>query len=266
MFLLDAFYVCLIPESLSKKAMLKSRSAQLSGATLVTVSESDTHTQSSSDKTSSNWFDRMVVKRLVPDQMPNRLGGKYSLLLLMITPSLALTAIMGAVFQISNYLQFRFKWSLSRISYVGVIQGLSRLVTLTLLLPLIKRFSPSEPIASIHFDLKIVVMGLMVEALTMLLYGVTTIGEGFYVGRCLFFFFAFFALYCLLGDFFSVNENNENTHTPIDLTLTPPLSIFFFSSNSPILETTSPCRRSNWLDRYTVLPSSPWRFVPLRDT
>ncbi|KAG0335700.1 hypothetical protein BG000_007290 [Podila horticola] len=182
MFLLDAFYVCLIPESLSKKAMLKSRSAQLSGATLVTVSESDVHTQSSSDKTSSNWFDRMVVKRLVPDQMPNRLGGKYSLLLLMITPSLALTAIMGAVFQISNYLQFRFKWSLSRISYVGVIQGLSRLVTLTLLLPLIKRFSPSEPIASIHFDLKIVVMGLMVEALTMLLYGVTTIGEGFYVG------------------------------------------------------------------------------------
>ncbi|KAG0035007.1 Hippocampus abundant transcript 1 protein [Podila clonocystis] len=182
MFLLDSLYVCLIPESLSKKAMRKSRSAQLSGATLVPVSEADVHTQSSSDKTSTNWFDRMVVKRLVPDQMPNRLGGKYSLLLLMVTAFLALMAIMGAVFQVSNYLLFRFKWSLTQISYVGVIQGLSRLVSLTLLLPLVKRFSPSEPVASIHFDLKIVVMGLVVEALTMLLYGVTTVGEGFYVG------------------------------------------------------------------------------------
>lgn len=183
MFLLDSLYVCLIPESLSKKAMRKSRSAQLSGATLVTVSEADVHAQSSSDKTWTNWFDRMVIKRLVPDQMPNRLGGKYSLFLLMITAFLALMSIMAAVFQVSNYLQFRFKWSLTQISYVGVIQGLSRLVSLTLLLPLVKRFSPSEPVASIHFDLKIVVMGLIVEALTMLLYGVTMVGEGFYVGK-----------------------------------------------------------------------------------
>ncbi|KAF9386188.1 hypothetical protein CPC16_007697 [Podila verticillata] len=178
MFLLNVFYVCWIPESLSKKAMHKSRSAQLSGATLITVSE-DVHTQK--DKTSLHWFDRLV-KHLVPDQMPNRLGGKYSLLLLMVTAFLALTAVMGAIFQVSNYLLFRFKWSLTQISYVGVIQGLSRLVSLTLLLPAVKRFSPSEPVASITFDLKIVVMGLLVEAFTMVLYGVTTVGEGFYVG------------------------------------------------------------------------------------
>ena len=206
MFVLNIFYVCLIPESLSKKAMRKSRSAQLSGATLVTVGE-DVHTQN--DKTSLNWFDRLI-KHLVPDQMPNRLGGKYSLFLLMVTVFLALIAIMGAVFQVSNYLLFRFKWSLTQISYVGVIQGLSRLVSLTLLLPVVKRFSPSEPVASITFDLKIVVMGLLVEALTMLLYGVTTVGEGFYVGR----WFLLFVCSLLLWHeifFFSLNKN---THSP----------------------------------------------------
>lgn len=213
MFLLNVFYVCLIPESLSKKAMRKSRSAQLSGATLITVDE-DVHTQK--DKPSLHWFDRLV-KHLVPDQMPNRLGGKYSLFLLMVTAFLALMAIMGAVFQVSNYLLFKFNWSLSQIGYVGVIQGLSRLVSLTLLLPVVKRFSPSEPVASITFDLKIVVMGLLVEAFTMLLYGVTTVGEGFYVGRRFLLFVC--SLYCFAQILFSPRLN-RNTPPPPPLTTT----------------------------------------------
>ena len=69
---------------------------------------------------------------------------------------------------------------------MGAVQGLSRLVALTVILPLVKRLGPknsiSDPVASIDFDLKVAVFGLLVESLTMFIYGITTIGEGFYLG------------------------------------------------------------------------------------
>ncbi|KAF9407320.1 hypothetical protein BGZ94_002750 [Podila epigama] len=186
MLVLDVIYVSLIPESLTRKAMRKSRSAQLSGATLINVhdtEESNNHNGSQTNKTASSLgpFDRLV-KFLAPEPMPNRLGGKYSLFLLNVATFLAFGAIMSAMIQVSNYLLYRFQWTPSQISYVGAIQGLSRLVSLTTLLPLIKKHSPKDPVASIYFDLKIVIMGLLVEAATFLLYSLSTVGEGFYVG------------------------------------------------------------------------------------
>ena len=93
---------------------------------------------------------------------------------------------LGATYQVSTYLLYRFQWTTTQLSNVGTIQGLSRLVALTVLLPFVKRFSPrasaSDPAASISFDLKVVVIGLFIEALTYFLYGATIVGEGFYVG------------------------------------------------------------------------------------
>ncbi|KAF9095278.1 hypothetical protein BGX29_009117 [Mortierella sp. GBA35] len=132
-----------------------------------------------------SWIDR-VIQACLPEQLPYRLGGKYSIIKLMITCLLALMAVMGAMYQSGNYLLYRFKWTGTELSYVGAVQGLSRLVSLTVLLPLLKRLAPpgskSNPAVSINFDLKVVIMGLWMEALTMLIYAVTPIGEGFYLG------------------------------------------------------------------------------------
>ncbi|KAG0341761.1 hypothetical protein BG004_005919 [Podila humilis] len=203
MFLLDVLYVSLMPETLSKKSMRRSRSAQLSNDTLVNVnnglddSDEDGHHQHrrvphgasttgagvvvGKDGETLGYFDRLV-KYLIPDQLPDRLGGKYSLLLLNITCFLALTAIMSVVFQVSNYTVYRFHWSFEEISYFSMIQGVARLFTLTLLLPFVKKFTPADPLKAILYDLKIMIVGIFIEACTMFLYGFTTIGEGFYLG------------------------------------------------------------------------------------
>ncbi|KAG0053310.1 hypothetical protein BGZ83_001349 [Gryganskiella cystojenkinii] len=189
---IDIIYIMLIPESLTVAALANSNNAKAdvritesqSQATLVDpVDDSD-----EPQKTVAAAESRLerLKKSLLPEQLPGRLGGKHSVLLLMITCFLALLAVMGAGYQISNYLLYRFRWSTSQLSYVGAIQGLSRLVSLTVLLPFIKRFSPkttaANPAASISFDLKVVMIGLFIEALTMFLYGATNVGEGFYIG------------------------------------------------------------------------------------
>ncbi|KAF9107029.1 hypothetical protein BGX27_008921 [Mortierella sp. AM989] len=187
---LDILYISLIPESLTVAAREKNQS---------TKTLTSSHSQSiaiavesplDADTTEQNQHRPNRVeaffKSLMPEQLPNRLGGKYSVMMLMITCFLVLTAVIGATYQISPYLLYRFHWSEVKLSYVGAIQGLSRLVALTVLLPLIKRLSPqtshSDPATSISFDLKVVVMGLTIEALTMFIYGFTNIGEGFYLG------------------------------------------------------------------------------------
>ncbi|KAI1321072.1 hypothetical protein EDD11_008653 [Mortierella claussenii] len=39
-----------------------------------------------------------------------------------------------------------------------------------------------DPSASIYFDLRVLFIGLVIEAFTLFLYGATTVGEGFYIG------------------------------------------------------------------------------------
>ncbi|KAF9202839.1 lysophospholipid acyltransferase [Haplosporangium sp. Z 27] len=127
-----------------------------------------------------------IMNLFIPEKLPNTLGGKYSVMMLMITCFLALTGIMGATLQISPYLLYRFHFPSEKLGFVGAVQGLSRLAALSLLLPLVKRLAPqtsvSNPALTISFDLKVVVGGLLIEALSMFIYAVTPIGEGFYLG------------------------------------------------------------------------------------
>ncbi|KAF9917332.1 hypothetical protein BX616_001319 [Lobosporangium transversale] len=218
--LLDLLYILLIPESLTITALAKnnnenedsssSSAAQLtssqSRSTVVDVISSDEPFGSSrqsqqqqankgddSSRSSTNDSDattladpfEQFVKDFFPEQLPRRLGGKYSVIMLMITCFLTLMAVLGCAYQITPYLLYRFRWSNAQLSVVGTIHGLSRLVSLTMLLPLIMRFSPhasTNPAASIYFSLKIVFVGLLIEVLTMVLYGASTIPENFYVG------------------------------------------------------------------------------------
>ncbi|KAF9359513.1 hypothetical protein BGX26_012146 [Mortierella sp. AD094] len=189
--IIDIIYISLIPESLTVAALANNRSAKTvttssrSQSTIISVESSD-DLDTSRSKESRPHCVEVFIKSLMPEQLPNRLGGEYSVMMLMVTCFLILVAVIGATYQISPYLLYRFHWSSAKLSYVGAIQGLSRLVALTLLLPLIKRLAPrasiSDPASSISFDLKVVVMGMLIEALTMFLYGVTSIGEGFYLG------------------------------------------------------------------------------------
>ncbi|KAF9133982.1 hypothetical protein BGW39_008469 [Mortierella sp. 14UC] len=201
---IDVVYVMLIPESLTAAKLAGySQPTLISSQSQATLIEIDNNNvaEGSSALTSSNptkpaavprqqqnqqsWIDR-VIRSCVPETLPNRLGGKYSVIVLMITCFFALMSVMGAMYQSSNYLLYKFKWTGTELSYVGAVQGLSRLVSLTVLLPIIKRLAPtgakSNPAIGISFDLKVMIMGLWVEAVTMLIYAVTPVAEGFYLG------------------------------------------------------------------------------------
>ncbi|KAF9901330.1 hypothetical protein EC991_006257 [Linnemannia zychae] len=207
--LIDVVYVMLIPESLTAAKLARYSQPKLtssqSQATMITI-DNGSVTEGSSGLASSDptnptkpatsprqqshqswpsWIDR-IVRSFVPETLPNRLGGKYSVVVLMITCFLSLMSIMGTMYQSSNYLIYRFKWTGTELSYVGAVQGLSRLVSLTMLLPAINRLAPSgaksDPAIVISFDLKVMIMGLWLEALTMLIYAATPIAEGFYIG------------------------------------------------------------------------------------
>jgi hypothetical protein len=196
---IDVLYVLMIPESLTaaKRAANKPMVTD-SQATLIDVNNgsnvegSNTMASNITKRTNSarpqqyqSWFDRNV-RSFVPEQLPHRLGGKYSVVVLMITCFLALMSVLGAMFQSSTYLLYRFKWTGIELSYMGAIQGLSRLLSLTVLLPIIKKLAPAgtkaNPALGISFDLKVMIMGLWIEALTFLIYAMTPIGEGFYIG------------------------------------------------------------------------------------
>lgn len=199
---IDFLYLLIIPESLTVVKLAGNNKPNMtnsqSHATLIEVDGSSN--LEGSNTLSSNitkpttsiphqhyqlWFDR-IIRSVMPETLPHRLGGKYSLIVLMITCFFAILSVMGAMYQSSNYLLYRFKWTGTELSYMGAIQGLSRLVSLTVLLPIVKKLSPSaaktNPSIAISFDLKVMIVGLWIEALTFLIYAMSPIGEGFYIG------------------------------------------------------------------------------------
>lgn len=196
---IDVLYVLMIPESLTAAKLAGNNQPTMTNSqTQATLIGVDTNNSVGPNNTSSSqlikpattlrhqsWVDR-VIRSCVPEQLPHRLGGKYSIIVLMITCFFALMSVMGAMYQSSVYLLFKFKWTGTELSYMGAIQGLSRLVSLTVLLPLMKKLAPARaktnPALGIKFDLKVMIMGLWLEALTMLIYAVAPIGEYFYVG------------------------------------------------------------------------------------
>lgn len=109
MIAIDITYIMLIPESRTVTALVNSNSTtsriteSQSHATLVPVNDSD-----EPHKTVVVQESRLerLKKSLLPEQLPGRLGGKHSILLLMITCFLALLAVMGktldSVFLSSN--------------------------------------------------------------------------------------------------------------------------------------------------------------------
>ncbi|KAK3806590.1 MAG: major facilitator superfamily domain-containing protein [Linnemannia elongata] len=196
---IDVLYVLMIPESLTAAKLAGNNQPTMnnsqSQATLIDVDRSNSagpNNTSSSQPIKpattlrhQSWVDR-VVRACVPEQLPHRLGGKYSIIVLMITCFFALMSVMGAMYQSSVYLLYKFKWTGTELSYLGAIQGMSRLVSLTVLLPLIKKLAPARaktnPAVGIKFDIKVMIMGLWLEALTMFIYAVAPIAEYFYVG------------------------------------------------------------------------------------
>lgn len=96
---------------------------------------------------------------------------------------------IGSNSNISTYLLYRFHWSETKLSYVTAVSSISRLVSLAFLLPRFKRLAPQivfiDSAASISFDLKLVVIGLLIESLVFFLYSATPVGEGFFVGGVL---------------------------------------------------------------------------------
>ncbi|CAO3565358.1 unnamed protein product [Mortierella alpina] len=194
---LDIFYILLIPESLTIAALKQNnlQESQLlhssTESTLVSVEESPGAQPCNPEylhEDAKSYSDRLsaFITRVLPQPLLTRLAGKYSLLTLMIVCFLVLGAVLGVVTQIPTYLLYRFHWSNEKMSYVTAIQGLSRLISLTLLLPMVKRFaaqhSTPNPMSSINFDLKVAILGLLLEAVTMLIYSVATVGELFYLG------------------------------------------------------------------------------------
>ncbi|KAF8982004.1 hypothetical protein BGZ46_001963 [Entomortierella lignicola] len=182
---IDLIYILLVPESL---IISKNRE---SSRTLTTSQNQVTVPINSSDNSHTPKLNlpgraEAIMNAFIPEKLPNTLGGKYSVMMLMIICFLALTGIMGATLQISPYLLYRFHFPSEKLGFVGAVQGLSRLAALSLLLPLVKRLAPqtsvSNPALTISFDLKVVVGGLLIEALSMFIYAVTPIGEGFYLG------------------------------------------------------------------------------------
>ncbi|KAI1293240.1 hypothetical protein EDD11_008493, partial [Mortierella claussenii] len=106
--ILDILYILLIPESLTVAALKNHRSAHLassqSHSTLVAVEDTsrDGHRRAQSGqqdpiKDDRNHDDSRIgrfVQSLLPEQLPNRLGGKYSIMKLMLTCFLALLTLI----------------------------------------------------------------------------------------------------------------------------------------------------------------------------
>ncbi|KAF9350743.1 hypothetical protein BGX26_011143 [Mortierella sp. AD094] len=181
-------YGMLMPESLTAAKLAKTREIQ-SQATVVSVEDNREPDSKKLEQRSLKERIASFFNGFMPKKLPNRLAGKYSILLLMLTVTLAVASIIAGTSVVSTYLLYRFRWSNAKLSSLASLTGISRLITLTLLLPFLKKLAPhnvlTDPAASISYDLKLVVIGLIVESATLFLYGVTPIGEGFYVGAVL---------------------------------------------------------------------------------
>ncbi|KAF9353702.1 hypothetical protein BGX26_008544 [Mortierella sp. AD094] len=185
---LSFVYVMLIPESLTAETLTKNRGNQ-SQPTVIQVENSQEPGTKESERPTLKAHIESLIKGLAPEKLPNRLAGKHSILLLMLTTALAMAAIVGANSLIPTYLLYRFRWSEAKLGYVFTVIGISRLLSMTFFLPYVKKLAPhsalADPAASINYDLKLVVAGLFIESLTFFLYGITPVGEGFYLGAAL---------------------------------------------------------------------------------
>jgi len=83
---------------------------------------------------------------------------------------------------------FRFHWPEAQLGLVATIQGLSRFIVLTSVIPLLRLFVPetSSAASNIEFDLKVMMTATCLEASTLFMYGVATFGELFYLGKEMF--------------------------------------------------------------------------------
>ncbi|KAG0319880.1 hypothetical protein BGZ99_004855 [Dissophora globulifera] len=190
--LTDLVYIMMIPESLTpaalaKKSSMPSLATSESQTTIVAVDDETQRLSYSHDATKlkQSRLDAFM-KSLLPDQLPRSLGGKHSVLTLMTGCFLAMSATMGAAYQVEPYLMYRFKWPVTKLSALSTVQGLSRLFLLTVLLPVIRRLlpaaSPSDLAKNITSELKIVIAALVMDVAMMLIYALSPMGEGFYVG------------------------------------------------------------------------------------
>ncbi|KAG0206032.1 hypothetical protein BGX31_002847 [Mortierella sp. GBA43] len=182
--LLNLLYLVLIPESISKNDNPKPKSPSTSCSSMDTIVANENPAVKHNANIAHHI--RATFHSFVPEQLPNRLGGKYSVTKVMIVSLLALMGALGVNYQTSTYLMYRFNWSGSQLGLFGSIRGLSRFVTLTVFLPLAKRYAPggpsTDPASNIRFDLNMLVVAILLEVLTLLMFGLATVGELFYVG------------------------------------------------------------------------------------
>ncbi|KAF9105421.1 hypothetical protein BGX27_009631 [Mortierella sp. AM989] len=179
-------YILLIPESLTSAAISKNRDKQIQSTVIEVESSHDAHSSKESEQTSLKQHIKSFFKGFTPETLPNTLAGKHGILKLM----LAFTLIMGAVgvvnIMVPMYLLYRFRWTEGKLSYFVSIAGISQLLSMTFFLPYVKKFAPhsalADSVASIGYDLKLVVAGLFIVSMTFFIYGVSPVGEGFYIG------------------------------------------------------------------------------------
>ncbi|KAG0015411.1 hypothetical protein BGZ80_009880 [Entomortierella chlamydospora] len=152
--ILSTIYVMLIPESLTTETLTKNRSNQ-SQSTVIQVESSQDTDAKKLERLTFKAHVMSFIKGLTPETLPNRLAGKHS----------------------------------AKLGYIFTIAGTSRLLSMTFFLPYVKKLAPhdalTDPVVNINYDLKLVIAGLFIESLTFFLYGITPVGEGFYLGAAL---------------------------------------------------------------------------------
>ncbi|KAF8950488.1 hypothetical protein BGZ46_004489, partial [Entomortierella lignicola] len=184
MMLMVFVYTLLIPESLTAATLTKNREIQ-GQSTVILVDETE-QPDPKQDKPSFKEYITSFINGFMPEKLPNRLAGKYSIPLLMLTCTIASLAITASNFIAPTYILYKFRWSEASMSLLYSIIGLSRLATMTFFLPYVRKLAPhsalTDPATSINYDLKLVTIGVFIESTTFFLYGATPIGEGFYLG------------------------------------------------------------------------------------
>ncbi|KAF9429171.1 hypothetical protein BGZ76_001716, partial [Entomortierella beljakovae] len=195
------FYILLMPESMTQESLDSYGSKPKGPAIIAEVEPSSVpHAIGSEDNDSKTTYIKAFIRGLTPDQVPNGLAGKHSIMLLMITVTLIMTAVIACMTLIPTYLAYQFHWAEVKMSALTTIMGVFRLFSMAVVLPYIKSLAPknavSDPPVSINFDLKLVVIGILIESVTFFLYSFSPIGEGFYIGAILSSFGSMFSPAC----------------------------------------------------------------------
>ncbi|KAF9150376.1 hypothetical protein BGX20_005717, partial [Mortierella sp. AD010] len=179
---LSFLFVSSIPESLSEANLINNRMLH-NQPTLVQFQQHESDQKSLRHSwtqvvTSGKDQLKTFIKGFVPDQLPNRLPGKYSIAIISVIFFLTSAATVGTGSQVMPYLLFQFHWTETELSLFMILTGSSQFLYYVFLLPFIRRFAPkgahADPAVSINFDLKVAALFSLLGGVSYLLIAVAT--------------------------------------------------------------------------------------------